>query len=221
MAIRIQHQHLPDNIRIALIDMDGTATRCTDALNFEATREVFATYGVQIDEAIYSLARGRSREEGIKRIVTKCHREELLPEIPAMAEAKNREANLLRERLKPADIPDEDRSVLRKLRECGLLLALGTTSRNGLDTLNRVRLTSQFDAIITGNEAAEKTQIWQLAFDYLDAQPEEALVIEDAQAGIDAAVGLGVEFSVGIGSEQLQATVNAPRLGDLDVLHDS
>jgi beta-phosphoglucomutase-like phosphatase (HAD superfamily) len=90
-----------------------------------------------------------------------------------------------------------------------------------LDTLNRVRLVSPFDVIVTGNEvtvdqAADKAKIWETALDHFDAQGNEAIVIEDSQQGIDAVRALGCEFSIGIGAVSLRATVHVQRLGDLD-----
>ncbi|MGM0485590.1 MAG: HAD family hydrolase [Planctomycetota bacterium] len=215
--ILIQGTPLPDEIRIALVDMDGTATRRTDALNFEATRRVFGNIGITIDRTTYSLAQGRSREDGIEHILRALNRDDLLADVSLLAEQKNREANIIRGNLTPEDVPREDRRILQRLRDQGFLLALGTTSRNGLDTLNRVRLTSAFDVIVTGNEASIKTEIWQLAFRYLDAKPSQAIVVEDAQTGIDAAVNLGVTFSVGVGSGRLAATVNISSLSELQV----
>lgn len=211
------HPSCPDEIRIALVDMDGTATRSTDALNFEATRRVFGNIGITIDRTTYSLAQGRSREDGIEQILRALNRDDLLADVSLLAEQKNREANIIRRNLTPEDVPREDRRVLQTLRDQGFLIALGTTSRNGLDTLNRVRLTSAFDVIVTGNEASIKTEIWQLAFRYLDAKPSQAIVIEDAQTGIDAAVNLGVTFSVEVGSGRLAATVNISSLSELQV----
>lgn len=66
-------------------------------------------------------------------------------------------------------------------------------------------------------DVADKKGIWALALERLGARAEEALVIENAQTGIDAAVELGVKFSVGVGSDPLQATVYVARLGELIV----
>ena len=100
---------------------------------------------------------------GIQAILMKCGRDDLIPRVVEIAEEKNDIASRLRQKLTPAEVPAGDRRVLKQLRNCGLLLAIGTTRRNGLETLNRVQLTSYFDAIVTGNEAAEKIQIWSLA----------------------------------------------------------
>jgi beta-phosphoglucomutase-like phosphatase (HAD superfamily) len=209
-------------VGFVLGDMDGTIVRCTAAINQESTSRVLARRGVVIDDAIYSEALGRERKEGFRRILRRCRREDLIAEIETLAAEKNEEANMLRRGLRPTDVPAEDRVVLTKLRECGLKIALGTSSRNALDTLNRVQLTSVFDVIVTGNEvtreeAADKTQIWRLALSYFDARGDQAIVLEDSQQGVDCAVALGCGFSVGVGPLRLHATVHVPRLGDLDV----
>jgi HAD superfamily hydrolase (TIGR01509 family) len=215
--LEIQGLKVPGEPSVVLCDMDGTATVCTDSINFEATRQVVDRLGVTIDTEKYKLARGMSREKGIEQILKACMREDLLAKTKAIAEEKNRAANLMREQLGPTNVPDADRATLASLRKCGLRVALGSTSRNALDTLNRVQLVSAFDAIVTGNEASEKAEIWRLALKYFAAPAEAAIVIEDSQTGIDEALKLGVAFSVGIGSAPLRATVHAACLGDLKV----
>jgi beta-phosphoglucomutase-like phosphatase (HAD superfamily) len=217
----IQGKSVPHGATVALIDMDGTATSCTDSINFTSTRAVFAELGITLDASTYALARGIGREEGIERLLRALGREDHLADVPRIAAKKNVEANRRRTALTRSDVPPADRAALDKLRALGLRLALGSSSRNAVDTLNRLQLIRCFDVIVTGNEMSggitDKRGIWELALSYFSARAAEAIVIEDAQSGIDAAVGLGVSFSVGVGMGPIEATVRVQTLGDLDM----
>ena len=217
MPLLMNQVSLNSNVEVALFDLDGTAARCTDILNYASARKVFAERGIDLDETTYRMTQGRSREEGIRRVLVNCGREDLFPEMESLARRKNEIAVQLRSHLIPEDVPERDRIILKQMREAGLTLALGTSSRNALDTLNRLRLTSLFDIIVTGNQAVEKPEIWELALKYARALPEQAIVIEDAQTGIDAATELGVPVSVGVGSGILKATLCVKELGDIQI----
>lgn len=206
------------DVEAVLLDMDGTVTHVTDEINRTATEQALAEYGVALRPESYRIARGRSREEGIRLLLEAHDRSDLLNELEAIASCKETAARELREKLGPKDVPDEDRRILDAMRAAGLRLAIGSSSRNALDTLNRLGLTRYFDAIVTGNERKEKAAIWQLAVDSLGTKANSVFVVEDAQVGIDAAVAIGVPFSVAVGDDgTVNATLKLPRLSDLQV----
>lgn len=74
-------------------------------------------------------------------------------------------------------------------------IASSTSSRLILTALNRMKLTSYFDAIVCGDMCTESKphpQIYQKAMEYLDAKPEECIIIEDSTVGIEAGKRAGV-----------------------------
>lgn len=207
----------PPQGALMLLDMDGTVTQVTDVFNRTATEQAFAPYNIQLSDDTYALARGRSREEGIRQILERSQVVVSDEEIANIADRKNGIARKMREVLTPESVPDADRETLRRLRDAGLKLALGTSSKNALEVVNRTRLMRYFDVIVTGYEANDKLQIWKKCLSYFSVEPQNAIVVEDAQVGIDAAKSLGVIHSIGVGSGRLKATLCVPSLGDLRI----
>ncbi|RCX18157.1 beta-phosphoglucomutase [Fontibacillus phaseoli] len=91
---------------------------------------------------------------------------------------------------------------LKDCRENGLKVALGSASKNAMTILNNTGLTPYFDAIIDGTRttsAKPDPEVFTLGASELGVLPEQCVVFEDAEAGIEAAQRAGMR-SVGIGS---------------------
>ena len=117
---------------------------------------------------------------------------------------------------------DDVLSTLNELKK-KYPLAIGSSSRNTKFILSRIGLADFFDAVIDGNDiSASKPdpEVFLKAADALSQQPSSCLVVEDAAAGIEAAVRGGFD-SAGIGdaSRLDGATYHIERLSDLlDIL---
>ena len=101
----------------------------------------------------------------------------------------------------PGDVTEEVRSTLRKLREKGYGLSIGSSSKNTRFILERTGLTDAFDGISDGNmisRSKPNPEVFIKAAGILGLKNDECLVIEDAVSGIDAANAAGFH-SVGIG----------------------
>ena len=81
-------------------------------------------------------------------------------------------------------------------------IALGSTSKNAPMILDKLHITSLFDAIIDGNcitKAKPNPEIFLKAAEAIHLTPTQCVVFEDSQAGIDAATVSGFG-TVGVGS---------------------
>ena len=79
--------------------------------------------------------------------------------------------------------------------------SLGSASKNARLILETLDLIDLFDAIVDGNDvstAKPDPEVFLIAAQKLGVQPEDCIVIEDAQAGIEAANKAGMT-SIGIG----------------------
>ena len=71
--------------------------------------------------------------------------------------------------------------------------------------LDRLQLTSMFDAIVDGNtvsKAKPNPEVFLKGAGLLRIQPSDCVVFEDAEAGVEAAKSAGMKC-VGIGSEEV------------------
>ena len=96
---------------------------------------------------------------------------------------------------------EEVRTTLDALRGMGLKLAIGSSSKNTKFILSRIGLGEFFDAISDGTNITRSKpdpQVFQMAAQFLGLEPAQCLVVEDAEAGIAAAVAGGFD-SAGLG----------------------
>ena len=111
------------------------------------------------------------------------------------------------------------RETLNELRKAGYLLAVGSSSKNAGYILGKVDLTGYFDAVSDGNNitySKPHPEVFEKAADFLEVEAEDCFVVEDAEAGIDAAKAAGMQ-AVGIGPaagyEKTDISIN--RFGEL------
>lgn len=105
-------------------------------------------------------------------------------------------------KMEPDEIMAGAREFLIDLRKNGVKVALGSASKNALTILDRLELTPLFDAIIDGNKVANAKpdpEVFLKGAEALGLKPEECIVFEDAEAGVQAALAGGMK-AVGIGS---------------------
>lgn len=94
---------------------------------------------------------------------------------------------------------------LSHIRAQGMKIALGSASKNSPIILERTGLAKYFDAIVDGNDvktAKPDPEVFLLGAERLGLKPEECIVFEDAQAGVEAAVAGGMKV-VAVGTEAL------------------
>lgn len=94
--------------------------------------------------------------------------------------------------------------LLKKLKNGGIKIALGSASKNSPLILNNVGITPFFDVIIDGNcvkNAKPDPEVFTLGADRLHVPYSDCAVFEDSEAGLQAAKRAGM-FAVGIGNKQ-------------------
>ena len=116
----------------------------------------------------------------------------------------------------------EVKETLDALRGMGLKLAIGSSSKNTKFILARLGLGDYFDAISDGTNITRSKpdpQVFLMAADFIDMKPADCLVVEDAKAGIQAAVSGGFD-SAGLGDAAAcgMATYAMKTFGDLQAI---
>lgn len=184
-----------------IFDLDGVIV-FTDQFHYQAWKKMADAMGIYFDEVINNRLRGVSRAESLEIILEKYEGEPLSVEKKAeLMERKNTTYRELLATMTPADVTDEVRETLEKLRKKGYRLAIGSSSRNAGFILERVGLLNAFDAISDGNNITHSKpdpEVFTKAAEFLGENPKDCVVVEDAYAGIDAAKAAGMT-AVGIG----------------------
>lgn len=173
-----------------IFDLDGVICS-TDVYHYEAWRDVVADLGIRIGPEINAKLRGVSRMEGLDRILNGQSVRLSGEEKEALAVKKNELYKELLENMSEADLSDEVRDTLRVLKARGILMAIGSSSKNAGLVLDKIGLGHFFDAVSDGNgikNAKPDPEVFLRAADMLGLEAGDCLVVEDACSGIDAAV---------------------------------
>lgn len=119
-----------------------------------------------------------------------------------LANEKNRDYLSYVSRMTQDDLLPGVTGFLDELKSNGMLLALGSASKNTPLILEKTGIAGRFDAIVDGNAvtcAKPDPEVFLKGAAWLGVDPSVCLVFEDAQAGIDAARNAGMHV-IGIGS---------------------
>ncbi len=204
-----------------IFDLDGVICS-TDMYHYKAWKALADDIGVYFDEKINNRLRGVSRMDSLNIILEKSDKEYTQEEKEEMAAKKNSIYVDLLQEMTPADLSDEVKDTLDYLRGEGALLAIGSSSKNTKLILSRIGLGDYFDAISDGNNITHSKphpECFLKAAEYLGLEPKDCCVVEDAIAGVDAAVAGGFD-SAGIGEAAThpQVTYKLTTFSDLKKL---
>ncbi len=176
-------------IKACLFDLDGVIVD-TAKYHYIAWKEMAADLGFDFTEDENELLKGVSRMRSLdilleigKIIKTEAEKLEL-------ADGKNRRYLEYVSKMTEAEILPGVTRFLDDLRSNGILIALGSASKNAPMILERIHLKEKFDVIVDGNSvsrAKPDPEVFLKGAALLGVHPRECLVFEDAQAGIDAA----------------------------------
>ena len=188
-------------IKAIIFDLDGVLLS-TDKYHYIAWKALADELGIPFCEKDNEAFRGVSRMDCMEILVSKRKDLNLTDEQKtAYAEQKNNNYRRLLEQITPSFVEDEVRETLALLRRRGYLLAVGSSSKNSKFILRKTELSNCFDAIVDGNDISRSKpdpEVFVKAAAALGAQPCQCAVIEDAEAGLLAAVG-GEMLPIGIG----------------------
>ena len=189
------------SIQACIFDLDGVIVD-TAKFHYIAWKEMATGLGFDFTEKENEWLKGVSRMRSLDILleigkVTKSEEEKRL-----LAESKNeRYLEFVRRMTEEEILPGVTR-FLDDLRSNGILIALGSASKNAPLILERIQLMEKFDVVVDGNsvsKAKPDPEVFLKCAELLNVEPGLCLVFEDAQAGIEAALNGGMKV-IGVGS---------------------
>lgn len=203
-----RHGTVMGKYRGIIFDLDGVICS-TDEYHFMAWKELADSIGVYFDREINNRLRGVSRMESLEIILERSSVAYSNEDKIEMAKKKNKIYRELLGKMSADDLTDEVKKTLDSLRNAGLKLAIGSSSKNAKYILERIGLKDYFDAISDGTNISKSKpdpEVFVKAAEYLELLPQDCLVVEDAKAGIEAAIK-GNFDSAGLGEAATCAEV--------------
>ena len=192
-----------------IFDLDGVICS-TDEYHYLAWKALADQLGIGFDRQINNRLRGVSRMESLEIVLEKSDKTFSDEQKQQLAETKNALYRELLGQMSEADLSNEVRDTLNALRERGLKLAIGSSSKNTPFILERIGLSGFFDAVSDGNNITRSKpdpEVFLKAAQMLDLPPVDCLVVEDAHAGVEAAVNGGFDCAaMGDAKDDTRAT---------------
>lgn len=202
-----------------IFDLDGVIC-FTDHYHFLAWKALADSLNIPFDEQKNDRLRGVSRMTSLDIVLEEYNGPKLSEEEKlALATQKNDLYRTYLQSMTTDDLSNEVRDTLNALRQKGLKLAIGSSSKNTPLILERIGLADFFDAISDGNNIQRSKpdpQVFAMAAEMLDLEPAKCLVVEDALAGLQAAEAGGFD-SAGLGpaAESGKATYSLAAFANL------
>lgn len=181
-------------IKAVIFDLDGVIVT-TDECHYQAWKKIADEEGIAFSREDNERLRGVSRMASLEIVLEKAAKTYTYEEKMQLAARKNAFYVELIGRLTSDAILPGVESNLKHLKENGVRIAIGSSSRNTPIILKQIGLSDAFDAVSDGNNITRSKpdpEVFVKAADMLGVPYEECLVVEDADAGIEAGKAAGM-----------------------------
>ena len=204
--------------KAVIFDLDGVICH-TDRYHYQAWKQIADEIGAHFDETINNRLRGISRAESLEIILEYCPRRLGQKEKDHYLQKKNELYLSLLQNMSPADLDPEVKDTMERIRDRGILMAIGSSSKNAAYILKRLGLENYFDAVADGTHITRSKpdpEVFLKASAGLGIDPPQCLVVEDAESGIRAALAANMDCAaIGDGTRCNLARYHLQRFADL------
>lgn len=188
----------PLDIRGVIFDLDGVLTD-TAEFHYLAWQKLADEEGIPFSREDNEALRGVSRRASLMLIIG--DRKYSEAQIQEMMERKNRYYVESIENITPKDLLPGAIALLDDLRQNKIKIAIGSASKNAHEVMSRLGIAQKVDAIADGYSVQlpkPAPDLFLHAAELLGLPPNQCVVVEDAAAGIEAALAAGM-WAVGLG----------------------
>ncbi len=192
------------NIKACIFDLDGVIVD-TAKYHFVAWRRLANELGIDFTEKENEKLKGVSRAESLNLILewggVKIENEKR----EQLTDRKNEWYLEHIQKMNEEEILPGVKLLLDVLKEKGIKIGLGSASKNAPMILKQVGLFDYFETIVDGGQVTNSKphpEVFLKGASYLGVLPAQCIVFEDAEKGVDAALGGGM-LAVGVGEEEV------------------
>ena len=199
-------------IKAFIFDLDGVLTD-TAEYHYLAWKRLAEEEGIVFTRSDNEKLRGVSRRASLKLILK--GREITEEKMQEMMDRKNGYYRDYIKTVSEKDLLPGALELLDRLKDKNYRLALASASKNAPEVVERLGIAHNFEVIADGN-SVEKTKpapdLFLYVSEKMNLPPAECLVVEDAEAGVEAAKAAGMT-TIGIGPQE--------RVGAADFVYPS
>jgi len=202
-------------IQAVIFDLDGVIVS-TDEFHFLAWQQLAQEKEIPFSREDNEKLKGVSRMESLEIILQRSPKTFSDQAKEQMAEQKNSFYREMLKKLTPADVLPGVLHFLQDLRARKIRVAIGSSSKNAVPILGAIGLADAFEAVADGTQIKKSKphpEVFLLAASLLNVPPQGCLVVEDAEAGVEAGLAAGMKvLAVGSASSLPKATFRAKDL---------
>lgn len=207
--------------RGVIFDLDGVIVS-TDDCHYKAWKKMADEEGIYFDRQINERLRGVSRMESLEIILEKSTKTYTQTQKTDLAQRKNGYYREMILELDPSAMLEGALVFVQEMKARGLKVAIGSSSKNTALILKQIQCDQLFDAVADGNEIKHSKpdpEVFLKAAEKLGLLPNECIVVEDADAGVEAALRAGMNvIGVGSAAQNQYATYHADGLAEQALL---
>jgi len=186
------------NIKAIIFDLDGVLTN-TSEYHYRAWQMLADELGIYFDRKINEKLRGIPRKESLEIMLGKMQVSE--EEKLKLMEIKNNYYVKFLTQMTPADVLPGVNDLLTEIRNAGVKIGIGSSSKNAHTVIKKLELENFIDSISDGhsvNNHKPAPDLFLHCAANLKTPPKNAVVVEDAESGIEAAL-IGGFWVIGLG----------------------
>ena len=191
-------------IKGLLFDLDGVLVT-TEHNHFIAWQRCAHSLEIAFTENENELLKGVSRVDSLKKILELGAKTISNEEFEALLKSKNDFYLESIQSLNASDLLPGVAALLEEAKNKGILLGVGSSSKNANFILGKLGIAHYFDVVIDGNGVSDPKphpEVFLNGAKALQLEPKQVLVFEDAASGIAAAKAGGFT-AVGVGNPHI------------------
>ncbi|GAG60880.1 unnamed protein product [marine sediment metagenome] len=207
---------MSEKIKAVIFDLDGVITD-TSEYHYRAWKRLADEEGIPFNRDDNDKLRGVSRGECLKILLN--GKQVSAEQFQEMMDRKNEYYVELLKQMTSENILPGAKEIVLELKKRGIKTAIASVSKNTRTVLQGTGIENLFDTIVDGysvKNTKPAPDLFLFAAKELGVKPEDCAVVEDAEAGIEAALA-GNMLSIGIGPEERagKARYRFEKIGDI------
>jgi beta-phosphoglucomutase len=187
-------------IQAVIFDLDGVIVD-TAQFHFIAWKELAAEWNYTLTPEDNEKLKGVSRMDSVNKIAQWANVQTKPEQLLDIAHRKNEIYLRFCNQLTPQHVLPGISSLINTLKANGVFISLGSASKNARFVLDKLGLLDVFDVVVDGNDVSKSKpnpEVFLKAAQRMGVSPEHCVVLEDAPAGIEAALAANMKV-IGLG----------------------